>query len=133
MSDFPDETAPDAELSPFTLRRRGYGFRTESPVRYLPVTKDEKVIGYLWASVSGDAAHFVARVDAGAEGNLAEYPWFLRLERAKEEGLTALAALHHWIGAPEHPRAGRIAADATEREAPGLDALHQVARSKTAT
>ena len=128
--DPPEEAGPppDAELSPFTLRRRGYGFLTRSPVRYLPVTRHGKLIGYLWASVTGDAAHFVARVDAGAEGNLAEYPWFLRLERAQEEGLTALEALRYWVGAPEHPRAGRIAADAIEQEAPSLDALHQSAR-----
>jgi hypothetical protein len=130
VSDSPDETEPpwDVELSPFTLRRRGYGFLTESPVRYLPVTRRGELVGYLWASVSGDAAHFVPRVGAGAEGNTAEYPWFLRLERAKEQGLTALEALRHWRGEPEHPRAGRIAADAIEQEAPNLDALHQISR-----
>ena len=41
-----------------------------------------------------------------------------RLNRASAEGLTPIEAIRQWIGAPEDPAAGGIAADAQARELP---------------
>jgi hypothetical protein len=124
---FMDRSKGWGDLSPFTLDKHGYDFRTDSPVRYLPVTKGGNVLGYLWASIVGEAADYLQRNVAGAEGFLAGGLWMARLEQSEREGLPALEALRRWIGAPEDPERGGIVAGAQEREAPSLDALKAIA------
>jgi hypothetical protein len=129
---WPDGTPLDrskgwGDLSPFTLKETGYSFQTDSAVRYLPVTKGGEILGYLWASDTEDAADYLRRLPAGAEGFRAGGLWLARLEQCKEEGLPALEALRRWIGVPEDPESGGIAADAQEQEAPSLEALKEIA------
>ncbi|WP_405815218.1 hypothetical protein OG241_11915 [Streptomyces sp. NBC_01390] len=115
------------DLSPFTLERPGYAFLTDGPIRYLPVRRGRLLLGFLWASETDDAAYFIKRAGAGADGTYAEGRWISLLRRAKEEGLTPIQALHHWIGAPEDPVAGGIAADAVEQQLPDVQALEALA------
>ncbi|GAA2111824.1 hypothetical protein [Actinomadura alba] len=129
---FPDGTPMDrskgwGDLSPFTLEKPGYSFQADSAVRYLPVTKGGEVLGYLWASGTEDAADYQRRLSAGAEGFRAGRLWISRLDQCKKEGLPPLDALRRWIGVPEDPEWGGVAADAQEQEAPSLDALKEIA------
>lgn len=132
-SDFlPDGTPMDRsqgweDLSPFSLDSSGYyPFLTESAVRYLPVTRRGEVLGYLWASETDDAAEYVERWAADADGFHAGGLWRSRLNQAKKEGMTPLEALRRWVGQPEDPEGGGIAADAMERGAQ-LQALQELA------
>jgi hypothetical protein len=106
------------DLSPFTTERHEYKMSTDGPVRYLTVTRGGEVFGFLWASQTDDAAAFVARKGTDAAGFDAGGLWRGRLNRARAEGLTSLQAIRRWIGAPEDPEAGGIAADAQEQELP---------------
>jgi hypothetical protein len=110
-------------LGPMVLPETDYRSLTDQPVRYLPVVLGGRTVGYLWASVTDDAAHFKSRGDAGAVGKNAGVPWVLRLREAGREGLTPLQALRRWKGAPEDPQGGAIPADAEERVASSVDAL----------
>ncbi|MFJ2203301.1 hypothetical protein [Streptomyces violaceusniger] len=121
------ERHPD-ELSPLTLEKTGYPFLTESAVRYLPVTLEGVVLGYLWASEADDAADYEPCAAAAPAGLDAGLVWGPRLMRAWGEGLTPLQVLCRWKGEPEHPDAGGIAADAEERVMPSTDALEELAR-----
>lgn len=112
-------------LSPLTLRRPGYRFLSENPVRYLPVTRDGRLLGYLWASDTEDAADFVKRTAAGANGTHAQGRWIARLRQAKDLGLTPLQALHHWTS-DEDPVAGRIPPGAEERIAANVQELEEL-------
>ncbi|RFS85508.1 hypothetical protein D0T12_10780 [Actinomadura spongiicola] len=127
---WPDGTPIDRRkgwgpLSPMKVPETSYPASTDGPVRYFPVVLQGKVVGYLWASVSDDAAHWQDRGDAGALGYNAGVPWVMRLREAGAQGLTPLQALRKWKGAPEDPRGGAIPADAEEREAPSLRALQE--------
>ncbi|WP_395992949.1 hypothetical protein [Actinomadura sp. 9N215] len=128
---WPDGTPIDRRkvretLGPLKIPETDYPASTDGPVRYFPVVLQGKVVGYLWASVTDDAAHWQDRGDAGALGKNAGVPWVQRLSEAGEEGLTPLQALRKWKGAPEDPRGGAIPADAEEREAPSLRALQEL-------
>ncbi|SEF44300.1 hypothetical protein SAMN04489712_10137 [Thermomonospora echinospora] len=130
---WPDGTPIDRSkgwdpLSPMKIPETDYPASTDGPVRYLPVTRGDTLLGYLWASAADDAAYYVGRTDAGADGWNAGVPWVLRLRRAQREGLTPLQALRRWKGAPEDPRAGTIAVDAHEQEASSLDDLKRLAQ-----
>lgn len=129
----PDGTPLDrskgwGDLSPFTLEKPGYSFLTDSAVRYLPVTKNGVVLGFLWASEIEDAADYQRRIPAGADGFRAGGLWVSRLDQCKQEGLPPLEALRRWVGEPEHPEYGGIAEDVEEREAPSLEALKEIAQ-----
>lgn len=128
---WPDGTPIDRRkgwgpLSPMKIPETDYPASTEGPVRYLPVVLRGKVVGYLWASVTDDAAHWQVRGDAGALGKNAGVPWVMRLREAGKQGLTPLEALRVWKGTPEDPRGGAIPADAEEHEAPSLRALQEL-------
>lgn len=131
---FPDGTPMDRsqgweDLSPFTLELAAYEVLADGAIRYLPVTLGRKLLGYLWASDAENAAYFVERTAAGLDATLAMGPWIWRLREAKEEGLSPLQALRRWVGEPEDPDGGGIAADAKEREASSLQALEELANS----
>lgn len=127
----PDEPVPDwmqrwdSELSPIPAAVPSYSFLTGAPVHYLPVTRGEQVLGYLWASATDDAADFVTRIDAGAGATNAKGWWIARLSEAHRDGLRPLEALRHWAGAPEDPVGGGVGTE--EHMAPSLRALKEVA------
>ncbi|WP_433246631.1 hypothetical protein ACQPYK_45570 [Streptosporangium sp. CA-135522] len=99
---------------------------TQSAVRFVPVTMNGAVVGYLWAAVTDDAARYVAREDSGDAGFNAGVAWVQRLRWAKANGVTPLQALRHWAGHEEDPRAGRVDPD-SEQECPSLRALEELA------
>ncbi|MEU8345924.1 hypothetical protein AB0C74_29850 [Spirillospora sp. NPDC048832] len=101
---------------------------TAAAVRYLPVTLDGTVVGFVWASVDGRAAGYMARVPAGTAGEVAAGLWKLRLSEAHREGVPSLEALRRCALAPEDRLSGVIGRDAPAQELPGLDALRELAR-----
>lgn len=105
-----------------------YPEETAAPVRYLPVTVQGTVVGYLWASVDGQAAGYLNREPAGTAGEVAAGLWKLRLSDAHRKGVPSLDALRRCALAPEDRLSGIIGRDAQERELPGLDALRELAR-----
>jgi hypothetical protein len=109
------------------LEQPGFKFLTDSAVRYVPVMLGGQVLGYLWAAVDDDAADFMPRSQVGAPANLAMRPWIERLDQAKQEGLSPMEALRRWIGQPEDPDVGGIAAGAEIRDAPSVEALKEIA------
>jgi len=113
------------ELTSMPSPLPNYRFLTDGPVRYLPVTRGSQVLGYLWAAESDDAADFMSRLDAEADGTYAQGWWIARLSEAHREGLRPLEALRRWAGGPEDPVGGGASVD--ERVAPNLLALKEVA------
>ncbi|QIS08960.1 hypothetical protein [Nocardia arthritidis] len=83
---------------------------TRQPVVYLPVTLSGTLIGYLWAAKTGNAAGFERRLDADGGDLTHLFTWERRLSEAAAQGLPPIAAVQRWIGAPESPEAGGIAA-----------------------
>ncbi|WP_069161931.1 hypothetical protein [Nocardia altamirensis] len=96
---------------------------TRLPVVYLPVTQGGTLIGYLWASQSGNAAGFERRLSVAGDNLTCLFAWERRLSEASDEGLAPAAAIERWIGQPEEPEYGGIAADATPTAAPSLAAI----------
>ncbi|TDQ52271.1 hypothetical protein [Actinorugispora endophytica] len=97
-------------------------------MRYLPVTKDGVVVGYLWASTEEEAAGLLkaSTVRTHTEGMRVFVFWAERLDSALADGLTALQALKRWGGAPEDPIGGAIPPDAREEIAPNLDEMKRI-------
>jgi hypothetical protein len=104
----------------------GYSIETKSPIVYVPIRKDDEIIGYLWAATHDDAAYFVPRITT-VEFRVVD-AWISRLDQAKQEGLTPIQALRRWVGRDEEDDAGSIPADAEQREAPSLEMLERIAR-----
>ncbi|MFD0747611.1 hypothetical protein ACFQ1L_41800 [Phytohabitans flavus] len=102
---------------------------TEGPVRYLPVVKDGRTMGYLWASTSDNAASYERR-GFDVEDNDVWGRWVARLGEAAAAGVPALEAVRRLGGQPTD-EAG--AAGAEEREAPSLAALKEIARAPEAS
>jgi len=118
-----DETALDRLANPPQ--------ETAGPIRYFPITRRGEVLGYLWATESGDAANYIHRVGAGAASIEASQTWMSRLDDAEAVGTPLLEALHSWIGEPEDPVAGAIALDAVERAAPSVDFIQRLASEES--
>jgi hypothetical protein len=104
-----------------------YRLSAEESIRYLPVTLEGEVIGFLWASPTEDAAGYVRRLDTSERAFRSPLTWSNRLREAYAEGAPALEALRRWVGAPEDPEGGGIAVEAQEREAASLADLYEVA------
>jgi hypothetical protein len=111
--------ADDASGGGFSGPPPEYSTSTRTAIRYLPVSLHGDVIGYLWGSVSDDAASYLRRHGAQetAEGFQSAVFWSKRLDEACAQGLTPLQAIRRWVGAPEDPRGGTIVSGAVEREA----------------
>ncbi|WP_228002514.1 hypothetical protein [Nocardia australiensis] len=127
---YPDGTPED--------RSRGWGplvsaplprYRTDTTaaIRFFPVTKDKAVIGYLWASVTGDAADYIPRQNAGRTGEIAAGLWQLRLSRAYKQGLNSLDALHQCQQMPPDRLSGIIGFDVPSQNLPTLAQLRELA------
>jgi hypothetical protein len=105
-----------------------YPEQTSAPVRYLPVTLEGTVVGYVWASLDGGAAGYLNREPAGTAGEVAAGLWKLRLSDAHREGVPSLEALRRCALAPADRLSGVIGQEAPARDLPGLDALRELAR-----
>jgi len=112
-----------ATSSPRTRPR--YRTVTEAAVRYLPVVKDGRTMGYLWASTTDDAASYERR-GFDVEDNDVWGAWVSRLDEAAGEGLAPLEAVRGLAGRPAD-EAGAVGGD--EQEAPSLEALKEIART----
>ncbi|WP_067906796.1 hypothetical protein [Actinomadura rubrobrunea] len=104
-----------------------YSPTAAGPVRYLPVVKDGLVLGYLWSSVAGGAASFLARRDAGVDGRNAIAAWTPRLRELHGQGVPATEMLRRCRAMASDPRAGAVPADAREEEAASLADLERLA------
>jgi hypothetical protein len=102
---------------------RRYPAEAGGAVRYVPVTRGGEVVGYLWAEIDGEAASFRATVGDNMDGLGVSAAWDRRLRESYAEGLTPLAALRQWIGAPEDPRGGGISPDVEVKEAASETAM----------
>ncbi|GAA4234952.1 hypothetical protein GCM10022254_41050 [Actinomadura meridiana] len=128
---YPDGTPVDrsAGWGPLvSVRPPSYATRTATPVLSYPVTRGGTVLGYVWASVSEDAASYLRRARADRDGEIAAGLWEARLADAFGAGVPAADAVRRLRGTPEDPLAGGIAADAQEHQATGLDELDRLAR-----
>lgn len=105
-----------------------YAPECDGPIRYVPVVLRDAVVGYVWASVTGEAAGYLPREAAGQDGQVAAGLWQLWLSRSFEEGASSLVALRRCKAMPEDRLSGVIGADAEERELPSLQALRELAR-----
>jgi hypothetical protein len=115
------------DLSPWTLERTEYLGVSKAPVHCFPVTLRGRLIGHLWASETTDAAGFYPRKGMGAAGWDARGPWAKRLKEAWDAGFSAWEAVQYWVGEPEDPRGGGVAADAEGQLLPDSDAVHRLA------
>jgi hypothetical protein len=102
---------------------RSYPTEADGAIRYVPVTRGNEIVGYLWAAIDGEAASFRATDGDNLDRLGVSAAWDGRLRESYAEGLTPLAALRHWVGAPEDPRGGGISPDAEEREAASETAM----------
>lgn len=104
------------DLSPFTLERTEYVGFTRTTVHCYPVTLRGELLGYVWAAAaeSADAAGWCPRHGMGAVGFDAGGVWRGRFKRSRDKGMASLAAMRQWVGQPEDPRGGGVAADAEE-------------------
>ncbi|MBX6767917.1 MAG: hypothetical protein IRY90_12325 [Actinomadura rubrobrunea] len=105
-----------------------YATESDGPIRYVPVVLRGALVGYVWASVAGDAADYLPREAAGRDGQVAAGLWKLLISRSYAEGESSLEALRRCKAMPEDRLSGVIGADAEERELPSLQALRELAR-----
>ncbi|MFF5260123.1 hypothetical protein ACFY4C_14330 [Actinomadura viridis] len=104
-----------------------YALDTDGPIRYLPVVKGDVVLGYVWASVEGDAAMYLPREDAGMDGANAANAWIPRLRTLCQTGVAAQDALTRLKAMPEDPRGGAIAVGSSPQDLPSLRDLERLA------
>lgn len=126
----PPWDAPPPPLPPNTdpYPHGGYNAISEGPLRYLPVSLEGEIVGYLWASVADDAASFLRVLAPPLTRSLdAAVAWSERLRQAEADGLTPLQALTHWVGTPPDPQAGAIPAGAVPQEVPSKRELREIA------
>lgn len=129
---YPDGTPADRSQGwgPLvSVRPPSYAARTAAPVLFYPVTRGGTVLGYVWASLSEQAAAYLRRAAAGRDGEVAGGLWEARLAHAFGEGVPAADAVRRLRGTPEDPLAGGVAADAQEGRAANLDELDRLARA----
>jgi len=104
-----------------------YATETSEPVRFLPVQLDSPVVGYVWAAVTGDAAGYLPRAEAGRTGEIASGLWQLRFSDAYLAGQPATAALSRLPTFAPDRLSGVVGPSATEHRAPSLAELRRLA------
>lgn len=106
-----------------------YPTKTSSAVVYFPITRRQAVLGYLWASVTGEAAGYLPRTAAGDAGIVAGGLWRTRLRDAYAAGMPSLDAVRRCqtASAYVYDQFGLIGESAEERTADDLAALEQLA------
>lgn len=128
---YPDGTPVDRSqgwgpLVSAPLRR--YATTTSSAVRYLPIVKEGRHIGYLWASVDNDAADYLPLHSAGKTAQVAAGLWQLRLSQGYRQRIPPLQILRDNRHHPEDRLSGMIQPDAAEAELPSLEHLKTLAQ-----
>ncbi len=105
----------------YKRQRTQYDTRTRKPVIYLPVTREGRLLGNLWASAADDglSAGFDPKMDEEIfRDNISRLSgtgfWEDRLQKSFQEGLLPREGIRRWIGEPAHPLYGGVAADARE-------------------
>jgi hypothetical protein len=80
-----------------------YPKTTEGPVVWAPVTKQDELIGYVWAAERDDAADFLLRPGHPRKGLWlnTSVAWVDRLRAARAQGLRPTEALARWASAPD--------------------------------
>ncbi|WP_147288945.1 hypothetical protein [Nocardia mexicana] len=106
---------------------RRYPTVTDAAVRFAPVSKDGRVIGYLWASLADDAADYLPRT-GDRDGEIAAGTWQLRLSRAYREGQSPTQALQQCRQQPDDHLGGVIGLDVPEGQFAGLSELENLAQ-----
>ena len=129
--EFPDGTPVDRSegwgpLISAPLRR--YATSTSSAVRYLPIVKEGRHIGYLWASVDNDAADYLPLRTAGKTAQVAAGLWQLRLSQGYKQHIPPLQVLEDNRRHPEDHLSGMIQPGAHEGELPSLEHLEALAQ-----
>ncbi|WP_345496830.1 hypothetical protein [Nocardia callitridis] len=76
-----------------------------------------QLMGYLWASVGGNAAGYLRHVAVDDDNLTCPGFWNDRLDQQYRQGLSAEVALRQWAGVPEDPRCGGVPPHAQELEA----------------
>ncbi|WP_460700122.1 hypothetical protein [Nocardia thraciensis] len=104
-----------------------YPTDTGAGVRFVPVSKNGEVIGYLWASLADDAADYLPRA-GNRVGEIAAGTWQLRLSHAQRDGLTPTQALRLCEQQPDDHLAGVIGPHAPESELTDLGQLKDLAQ-----
>lgn len=96
-----------------------YDTRTRKTVVCLPVTCEGRLIGKLWASAAdnGISAGFYPKMDEEIfRDNISRLMgtgfWGDRLRESFQQGLLPRDGISRWIGEPEHPLYGGVAANA---------------------
>ncbi|MBF4995788.1 hypothetical protein IRT45_01300 [Nocardia sp. BSTN01] len=128
---YPDGTPVDRSqgwgpLVGAPLRR--YATSTSSAVRYLPIVKEGRHIGYLWASVENDAADYLPLRSAGKTAHIAAGLWQSRLSQGYKQKVPPLQTLHGSRRHPEDRLSGMIQPNAVEDELPSLERLKALAQ-----
>ncbi|WP_051177979.1 hypothetical protein [Nocardia concava] len=105
-----------------------YPDETGSAVIYLSVVLKGVVVGYVWASVSDDAAGYIPRAAVGDVGVVAGGLWRARLIDAHRTGLSALDAVRRCRSLPANA-AGTfgVIQPVPEQQAPSLSELRRLA------
>ncbi|WP_052280714.1 hypothetical protein [Nocardia vulneris] len=85
-----------------------YSRWTRRAVTYVPVHRQGRLIGYLWASVDHYAAGFERHLATAADDLDCLLVWERRLDDAARRDRTPQEAVQEWVGAPEDAVAGAI-------------------------
>lgn len=99
--------------------------QTESPVTFVEVAVNDKVVGYIWASDNDDAAGYEPRTPAGDLALDAGKEWLTRLSEAKQRGLSPSGALHTLSSSPGNAQSGTVVPGSL-RKSPSLEALQDL-------
>ncbi|MEU6561083.1 hypothetical protein [Nocardia nova] len=100
-----------------------YPTTTTSSIRYLPITKDNQHIAYLWASTTNDAIDYLPLHTAGRTAEIAAGLWRLRITEGFEKSIPPLEILDRCRAFPEDHMSGQIPANSQEMELPTLRQL----------
>ncbi|WP_200308963.1 hypothetical protein [Streptomyces adelaidensis] len=112
-------------LSSLPKTENEYADITDHPVRYFTIQRDDRTLGYVWASLGDNAAGYEPRTAAGDDAFEAGVGWVLRLREAHERGLDGLEALDWLRKSPPGPDLGHFS-EKLPRQAPSLDALEEL-------
>lgn len=112
-------------LSPLPKTENAYEDITDHPVRYFTVRRDDRTLGYVWASTGDNAAGYEPRTAAGDDAFEVGAGWVLRLREAHGRGLGSLEALDWLHRSPPSPDLGHFSEDLPQL-APSLDALEEL-------
>jgi|GEM_PF-4607334 len=112
--------------------RENYDAWTRQPVFYYPVALGDRLLGYLYASVTHNSAGFLRNLPVPPPADPFSDPslkagsiWYNRLKASYEQGLPAQQAVRNWVGVPEDPRGGGIAVGSVEGSAETVESLNR--------